>query len=160
MAWTLLTFPLYAATIRGIIGDRIGLLLACAFPGILANAMVGQNGFVTAALLGGALIFMERRPLLAGGLIGLLSFKPHLGILIPVALVAGGHWRVIAAAAVTVALLFVASTRAGLRHRRLGGVPAGVAGRIAGVADGRTRQLGQAAERVRGRSNDRRQRGL
>ena len=75
------TFPLYAATIRGIIGDRIGFLLACAFPGILANAMVGQNGFVTAALFGGALIFMERRPLLAGCLIGLLSFKPHLRIL-------------------------------------------------------------------------------
>lgn len=112
VAWTLLTFPLYAATVRGIIGHRIGLLLACAFPGILANATVGQNGFVTAALFGGALIFMERRPLIAGCLIGLLSFKPHLGILIPIALVAGGHWRVIAAAAVTVALLFAASTLA------------------------------------------------
>lgn len=112
VAWTLLTFPLYAAAIRGIVGDRIGLLLACAFPGILANAMVGQNGFVTAALFGGALICMERRPLLAGCLIGLLSFKPHLGILFPVVLIAGGHWRVIGAAAVTVALLFAASTLA------------------------------------------------
>jgi hypothetical protein len=110
MAWTLLTFPAYAAAIRGIIGHRIGLLLACAFPAILSNAMVGQNGFVTAALFGGALIFMERRPLLAGCLIGLLSFKPHLGILLPIVLIAGGHWRVLGAAATVVVLLFAASS--------------------------------------------------
>jgi hypothetical protein len=110
--WILLTFPIYAATIRGIIGDRIGLLLACAFSGILSNAMVGQNGFLTAALFGGALIFLERRPILAGCLIGLLSFKPHLGILFPIVLIAGGHWRVIAAAATVVVLLFAASSLA------------------------------------------------
>jgi arabinofuranan 3-O-arabinosyltransferase len=108
--WMLLTFPIYAAAIRRIIGDRMGILLACAFPGILSNAMVGQNGFVTAALFGGALLFMERRPILAGCLIGLLSFKPHLGILFPIALIAGGHWRVIAAAATVVVVLFVASS--------------------------------------------------
>jgi arabinofuranan 3-O-arabinosyltransferase len=110
LAWIALTFPAYAAAVRGIIGDRVGLLFACAFPGILANAMVGQNGFVTAALLGGALLFMQRRPLLAGGLIGLLSFKPHLGILFPLVLIAGGYWRVIGAAAVATAMLVAASS--------------------------------------------------
>jgi hypothetical protein len=108
-AWVFLTFPIYAATIRGIVGDRVGILLACAFPGILSNAMVGQNGFVTAALFGGALHFMERRPLLAGCLVGLLSFKPHLGILFPIVLIAGGHWRVIGAATTTVLMLCAAS---------------------------------------------------
>jgi hypothetical protein len=108
-ACVFLTFPLYVAAIRGIVGDRIGLLLACAFPAILSNAMVGQNGFVTAALFGGALMFMERRPLLAGCLVGLLSFKPHLGILFPIVLIAGGYWRVIAGATIVVLLLFAAS---------------------------------------------------
>jgi arabinofuranan 3-O-arabinosyltransferase len=108
-AWVFLTFPLYVTTIRGIIGDRIGILLAFGFPGILSNAMVGQNGYVTAALFGGALMFMERRPLLAGCLVGLLSFKPHLGILFPIVLIAGGHWRVIGAATIVVLLLFAAS---------------------------------------------------
>jgi arabinofuranan 3-O-arabinosyltransferase len=75
----------------------------------LSNAMVGQNGFVTAALFGGALLFMERRPLLAGCLVALLSFKPHLGILFPIVLIAGGHWRVIGAATTIVLLLFAAS---------------------------------------------------
>lgn len=71
--------------------------------------MAGQNGFVTAALLGGALVLLERRPVLAGVLIGLLSFKPHIGVLIPIGLIAGGHWRAIAAAALVVVALALAS---------------------------------------------------
>src|SRR6187431_2710743 len=62
--WVVLTFPLYATTMRAIVGDRIGYLLAGAFPAVLANAVAGQNGFVTAALLGGTLGLMEKRPVL------------------------------------------------------------------------------------------------
>jgi arabinofuranan 3-O-arabinosyltransferase len=109
IAWVFLTFLVYVAVVRGIVGHRTGILLACAYPGILGNAVVGQNGFVTAALLGGALLFMERRPVLAGCFIGLLSFKPHLGILIPFALIAGGHWRVVGAATVVAAMFALAS---------------------------------------------------
>jgi arabinofuranan 3-O-arabinosyltransferase len=107
--WVFATFPAYVAAVRAIIGHRVGVLLACAYPGILSNAMVGQNGFLTAALLGGFLVTMQRRPLLAGTLLGLLSFKPHLGILIPLALIAAGCWRVIVATVVAVALLAAAS---------------------------------------------------
>jgi arabinofuranan 3-O-arabinosyltransferase len=108
-AWMALAFSAYVAAMRAIVGERAGLLLACAFPGILSNLVVGQNGFLTAALLGGSLLLMERGPVLAGCLVGLLSFKPHLGVLFPFVLVAGRHWRVLAAAAVTTALLVVAS---------------------------------------------------
>jgi hypothetical protein len=38
--------------------------------------------------------------LLAGSLFGLLVYKPHLGIMIPIALIAGGRWKAIAAAAI------------------------------------------------------------
>lgn len=107
--WLALTFPAYVATIRVIVGHRFGIVLACAYPGLLANAVVGQNGFASAALLGGALVLMERSPIAAGCLVGLLSFKPHLGILLPIALLAGGHWRVFAAAAAVVALLALAA---------------------------------------------------
>jgi len=102
--WVFGTFPAYLAAIRAIIGDRIGYLLAAAFPAVLANFIVGQNGFLTAGLVGGALVLMERRPLVAGALIGLLAYKPHLGLLFPIALAAGGHWRVFAAAALVAAL--------------------------------------------------------
>lgn len=107
--WVFLTFPTYVVVVRNIIGHRIGILLACAYPGILSNFIAGQNGFVTATLLGGALVFLERSPIFAGCLIGLLSFKPHLGILLPVALIAGRYWRVMGAAVVVGVLLVTAS---------------------------------------------------
>jgi arabinofuranan 3-O-arabinosyltransferase len=107
--WIFGTFPIYLAAIRAIIGDRTGYLLAAAFPAVLGNFIVGQNGFLTAGLFGGALILLERRPLLAGILIGLLSYKPHLGFLFPIALAAGGYWRAFAAATATAVLMAVAT---------------------------------------------------
>ena len=40
---------------RAIVGRNFGLLLALAIPTVFSNAMVGQNGFLTAALIGGTL---------------------------------------------------------------------------------------------------------
>ena len=74
------------------------LLLA---PATLLNVLFGQNGFFTAALLAGGVLMLDRRPVLAGVLIGLLSYKPHFGIVIAPALLALGAWRTIAAAAAT-----------------------------------------------------------
>jgi arabinofuranan 3-O-arabinosyltransferase len=107
--WVFGTFPAYLAAIRAIIGDRIGYLLAAAFPAVLANFVVGQNGFLTAGLVGGALVLLERRPILAGVLLGLLTYKPHLGVLFPIALVAGGYWRTFFTAA-AVALVMIAAS--------------------------------------------------
>lgn len=52
----------------------------------------GQNSFLTAALLGGSLLLLDKRPIVAGVLIGLLSYKPQFGLLIPLVLVATGRW--------------------------------------------------------------------
>ncbi len=110
LAWTAGTFLLYLAAIRTIIGDRIGYLLAPAFPPVLANFFVGQNGFLSAALFGGTLVLIERRQsILAGVLLGLLSYKPHLGLLFPIALVAAGQWRVIVTASIVASLMALAS---------------------------------------------------
>jgi arabinofuranan 3-O-arabinosyltransferase len=110
LGWVLTTFALYVAAIRTIVGHRIGVLLACAFPGVLADFMSGQNGFLTAALLAGTLGVMERKPVLAGCFLGLLSYKPQLGILFPLVLVIGGHWRMLVAAAATAALFAAMSS--------------------------------------------------
>ncbi len=109
LLWVFGTFPAYLAAIRAIIGDRVGYLLAAAFPAVLGNFVVGQNGFLTAGLIGGALVLLERRPIEAGVLIGLLSYKPHLGLLFPIALVAGAHWRAFATAAIVAMLMAAAS---------------------------------------------------
>jgi hypothetical protein len=85
------------------------LLLALSAPAVLINVIGGQNGCWTAALLGGGLSLLERRPHLAGSLFGIMIYKPQLGLLIPVALIAGRQWRAIAAASVTAGVLLLAS---------------------------------------------------
>jgi hypothetical protein len=107
--WVFGTFPAYLVAIRAVIGERSGYLLAAAFPALLGNFIVGQNGFLTAGLVGGALFLLPRRPIVAGLLIGLLSYKPHLGLLFPVALIAGGYWRAFFTAAIVAALMAAAA---------------------------------------------------
>lgn len=79
-------------------------LFAAAMPAVFVNFGHGQNGFLTTALLAGGLVLLERKPVVAGILLGLLAYKPQFALLIPVALVAGGHWRTIASACATVVL--------------------------------------------------------
>lgn len=109
-AWQAATFPLYLHVVSKIAPGRDVLLAAAAFPAVFVNLTHGQNGFLTAALLGGAMIFIDRRPLLAGVLIGLLAYKPQFGALIPLILIATGRWRTFAAAAATVMSLGLAAT--------------------------------------------------
>ena len=101
--------PAYLAVMRAILPRPETWLIAAAFPAVVVNIGHGQNGFLTAALLGGALHLLDRRPWLAGVLIGCLAYKPQFGVLIPVALLAGGRWSTIAAAAATVAALVAVS---------------------------------------------------
>jgi hypothetical protein len=107
--WLAASLAAYLAVMRAILPRPETLLLAAAFPAVFVNIGHGQNGFLTAALLGGALHLLDRRPWLAGVLIGMLAYKPQFGVLIPVALVAGGRWGTIAAAMATVAALLAVS---------------------------------------------------
>jgi hypothetical protein len=107
--WLVASFAAYLATLRAILPRRETLLIASAFPAVFINIGHGQNGFLTAALLGGALHWLDRRPWLAGLLIGGLAYKPQFGVLIPIALLAGRRWNVIGAATVTVAALAAVS---------------------------------------------------
>jgi hypothetical protein len=85
------------------------LLFALAAPAVLINAVGGQNGCWTAALLGGGLTLIDRRPHFAGVLLGLMVYKPQLAVLLPVALVAGRKWKTFFATAATAAGLLAAS---------------------------------------------------
>ena len=94
LVWLGATLPAYVTAVRHIVGERAGIFIALGSPAVLWNASAGQNGYFTAALMGGALGLMQRRPWLAGLCLGLLSYKPHLGLLFPLALIAGSCWRV------------------------------------------------------------------
>src|ERR1700692_909867 len=107
--WLVASLAAYLAVIRAILPRPETLLTAAAFPAVFVNTGHGQNGFLTTALLGGALHLINRRPWLAGVLIGCLAYKPQFGVLIPIALLAGGRWSTIGAAMATVAALVAIS---------------------------------------------------
>ena len=107
--WLMASLAAYLAAMRAILPRPETVLVAAAFPAVFVNIGHGQNGFLTAALLGGALHWLDRRPWLAGVLIGALAYKPQFGVLIPLALLAGRRWSTIGAAAATVAALVAVS---------------------------------------------------
>jgi hypothetical protein len=110
--WLVASFAAYLVTLRAILPRPETWLVATAFPAVFVNIGHGQNGFLTTALLGGALHLLNARPWLAGILIGLLAYKPQFGVMIPIALLAGGYWRTIGGAILTVATLIAISTLA------------------------------------------------
>jgi hypothetical protein len=127
LVWQGATLLLYLLAIRAIVAaaDRrsaapavpvspggIWLLLALAYPAVFVNLGHGHNGFLTAALIGFALVQLDTRPALAGVLFGLLAYKPQFGLMIPLVLIATARWRTLFAAAATVALLVLAATLA------------------------------------------------
>lgn len=107
--WQLSTLALYLISIRAILPRKEVWLPALAFPAVLINIAHGHNGFLTAALIGGGLYLLDRKPVAAGILFGLLIYKPQFGVLIPLALLAGGYWRAFFAASVTVLALCAAT---------------------------------------------------
>jgi hypothetical protein len=81
------------------------MLAALAFPATFSNLGHGQNAFLTTALFGAGGLMLASRPFVAGLCFGALVFKPHLGLLIPVALLAGRQWKAITGAVVSAAAL-------------------------------------------------------
>jgi hypothetical protein len=109
-AWTVFTLLLYLVAIYLIVPRPIAILVALSpFP-VFFNFFLGQNGFLLAGLMGLSLALMERGPRLSGVLLGLLTFKPQIGILFPVVLLVSRKWRVILSATATSVVLMVTST--------------------------------------------------
>ena len=96
-----MTLAFYLAVASRILDERSGtaLLTLLAFPMVFWTIGLGQNAFLTAALFGAATLLVDRRPILAGLLFGALCYKPHFGLLVPLALAAAARWRCFAAAA-------------------------------------------------------------
>ena len=111
-AWTTCGLAAYAAASWAVLRRPEALAVACAPAGVFFCAFAGQTGLLTAAALAGALLCLERRPVLAGVLFALFACKPQLAPLVPIALVADRRWRVLGSAAVTYALLCAAAATA------------------------------------------------
>jgi hypothetical protein len=90
--WTVLGWLAFALCVRRIV-PRHWALYAAALPAVMISAAGGQNGCWTAAILACGLLLLRPRPVLAGLVLSLLIYKPQLGWLVPLALLAGGHRR-------------------------------------------------------------------
>jgi hypothetical protein len=99
--WIVTTLFLYLVAIYTIVPRAAAVILAITPCSVLFNVGLGQNGFLTAGLVGLSLAFLERRPCLSGIFLGLLTYKPQFGILFPFALMASRNWRPLVSAAVT-----------------------------------------------------------
>lgn len=115
--WQLLSLPLYLAAVFAPLRDArlpkdTVLVAALAFPAVAVNIAHGHNGFLSAGLLAGGCLLLPRFPVAAGAAFALLAYKPHFGIVVPIALLAGGYWRAIVAAGATLALMTAACVAA------------------------------------------------
>ncbi len=104
IAFQVFTFAGCLLAVRKILPDT-KLVFLLAFPAVFWTLGTGQNAFLTAGLFAAATWNIDRRPIVAGLLFGVLCYKPQLGLLIPIALLAGGHGRAFAAAGAAVLAL-------------------------------------------------------
>lgn len=109
LIWIIGSLAVYVTTLCLIFRDRIGVFAAVGFPATIWNITAGQNGFLTATLIGGTLGLLERRPVLAGVCLGLLTYKPQFGLLFPLVLIADRRWLTLAVAG-AVAFVMVAAS--------------------------------------------------
>jgi len=100
---------LLTAAIRRILPQDWATLPVLCAPGVLMNAVSGQNGSLTAACFTGGLLFLQTRPLLAGACLGALVYKPQMALAVPVALFCARRWRVMCGAALSAGGLCAAS---------------------------------------------------
>jgi hypothetical protein len=108
--WEVVTGGLFLLVFRRAISapHRIAASLL-ALPALIVAYAFGQNGFLTGTLLGAGLLLLEDRPLVGGGLLGLITYKPQLAPLAFIALLAGRRWRALGSAVCSAALLALAS---------------------------------------------------
>jgi len=109
LVWTVGTIVLFALALLTLPLSPMMRALALFSPAVAVNVILGQNGALTGALLFAGLALADRRPIASGLLIGCLSIKPHLAVLVPIAYIAAGNWRAFGAAAVMSVFFSVAS---------------------------------------------------
>jgi hypothetical protein len=86
---------------RKVLPDRRALIFALTLPAALYHIGTVQTGLLVAGISALALVWLDRRPLRAGALVGLLVIKPHLAILWPLFLLFSGRWRAFGAALIS-----------------------------------------------------------
>jgi glycosyl transferase family 87 len=69
--------------------------------------MIGQSNFLTCGVFMLGVSLLSVSPFTAGAVLGLMLLKPQLALLLPVAMLAGREWRVIAGAIFSAAIVLI-----------------------------------------------------
>ena len=104
--WSGATLALLYAGTRSLLRDNVVLAAAIGFPGLYTNLIGGQTGFLSAGILALGLTQLEKRPFLAGAILGAIVYKPHFAPLVFLVLLATNR-RAAFAGATTSALTLV-----------------------------------------------------
>lgn len=108
-AFALAGYAAVVACLRRILPAAWPLLPVLAFPAAMMNATMGQTAAIATLCFGGAMLWLDRRPALAGACLGMLVYKPHLALCVPVALLAARRWTALASCAATALALLLLS---------------------------------------------------
>jgi hypothetical protein len=107
LAWSYLLFmggtlALFVAVLRAYGPTYVGAALLAVYPALVLNARLGQNGFLTGALIGLFLLAWRARRDTAGVPLGLMVIKPHMGLVIGLMALLKGRYRALAIAVAVV----------------------------------------------------------
>jgi hypothetical protein len=109
------TFVFYLLVLRRVAGEFLPGVLIAILPTIVLLARTGQNGFLTAGLIGCFLLTFTERRAVAGVPLGLMVLKPHLAGGIALLALLGRRWTAMTiAAAIVAAALLVATAAFGM----------------------------------------------
>jgi hypothetical protein len=106
------SFVFYLLVLRRIAGRYLPGVLVAILPTILLTVRTGQNGFLTAGLIGCFLLAFAQKRTVAGVPLGLMIIKPHFAAGIALLALMGGRWKTMAVAASIVAATLVVATAA------------------------------------------------
>jgi hypothetical protein len=105
VVWIAVTLAAYLAAICAPDWRKSMIAASALAPTVIVSSIYGQSGLISAALMIGGARLVNDRPVIAGVLFAALIYKPQLGILIPVALIAGRYWRSLISAVATVCVI-------------------------------------------------------
>ena len=113
VSWLLFIAATYAGYLytvyRTVSNHPRTLFFSALAPACFINIIQGQTGFLAATCLIGAIFVMHRRPVVAGILLGCLTIKPQVGILVPFILLLERQYLSFAWATITAVCLVALS---------------------------------------------------
>jgi alpha-1,2-mannosyltransferase len=105
--WLLFSLAIYAFAAYKLFPDK--MLFVLGFPGVGLTLYWCQNSFITVGLMLGFIYFLQKKPWLAGVLLGLLTYKPQFAAFCLIAVLADRNWKCVAGSAITTLSLIAAS---------------------------------------------------